>query len=877
MHEVPAAETLLEILTRAAAAWPARTAVIDSERMLSYGALVAEVEALAARLSGLGEPGDAVGVRLGCSVDTVVAYFACLRAGRLYTPIAATDGPELDGLVRRLGLVAMVCGTTLPTAVPQLHPLQEGAGRAAPARRDPAAPAHLLLTSGTSGPPKAVLTDQLGSLLSHRWRSTLAPFRADDVVGCNVFGIWDVVPALEHGVPVVMIPDAALRDPLALAGLLVRHGVTRLMLTPTLLGACLAAPRAVAALSRLRLIVLCGETARPAMLRTALARLPDTRLLNLYSTSECHDVAAGFVEAPDSGLQPAPFATLRLVDPDDRERPAPVNESGRLLVGGAGVALGYLDGESRGFFRADGVRWFDTGDLAVRHSDGAIRIVGRADARAKVRGRWVDPAQVASVLAEHPEVLDVAVTVEDGRVVARVASHRRDLPLRLRSYARTRLPAHTIPARIDVTPRLGVASSGKAARARDAAAAEEPGDELTPRVLAAFRSVLGDAGIRDDQDFTALGGDSIDAIELAGRLQTLSSRLLNVGDVLRHGTPRRLAGLLAGAPQTDEETWRLPPAPRGPAPRLRAVREAAADLTLLTGASGHLGAALAQRIGANRLDLRRPELDLERPDLGLTATEFDALAGRLGRIVHAAARMDAFGGFEAHYRTNVQGLLTLIRLAWVNGAPIHHVSSSAVLPLGAAGIWTPDRAPSEALAGELRASGADSYSYTKLGAELALWRAGAAGLPVRIVRVPHLLGHPGKDRLVQTLRALRAAGVYPEGEWRWQFVLREPVADAVLAAPAGGQEIVHVALPPVALADLVRYLDLDLRPVPLAAMATALARVDPAHPDAAQAKVLALLVAQFGPAAALSLKDAMLNDQGGEPRAVFAEVFEPFR
>ncbi len=844
-----------------------RVGVIDGRSLLGYRQLLDRSQALAGRLCGVGAPGDPVGVRLECSAHTVVAYFACLRAGRCYTPLPASPAPGEEELIGRLGLVALITDRAAPSAVPRFHPAQDAASAVEFPGTDPGAAAHLLLTSGTSGVPKAVLTDQVGSLLSHRWRSELAPYRDDDVVGCNVFGVWDVVPALQHGVPVVMIPDAALRDPLALAGILMRHGITRLLLTPTLLGACLSSARAVAALRRVRLIVLCGETARPAMVRRALERLPDTRLLNLYSTSECHDVAAGTIDHPDDGLQPAPFAEIRLTDPSGGDRPVPAGEPGRLLVGGPGVALGYLDGKARGFCESGGGRWFDTGDLAVSDGQGRIRITGRADARAKVRGQWVEPAEVESALAGHPEVLDVVVAIEHGRVMARVVSGSADLAPRLRNHVRGRLPAHAVPARIEIVARLDVGPSGKAARS----SAAPPPDELTGRILEAFREVLGQATVGADDDFADLGGDSIDAIELAGRLQALSGRAPNVGDILFYRTPRALAAHLSGTAQADEVRWRLPGAV---APR--PLRGRRGDAVLLSGATGYLGSLLAERIGSNRTDLRRGALDLDEPDLGLAPAAFDHLAGRLGRIVHTAARMEPFGGFDDHYRTNVEGVLTLIRLAQQSGSPIDHVSSSAVLPLGTGGTWKPDRQPSEQLAGLLRASGADAYSYTKLGAELALWRAGASGLPVRIVRIAHLLGHPTRDRLIQTLLALRAAGVYPEGPWRWQFVLREPVADVILSAPPERPEIVHVALPPVPVADLVRYLALDLRPVPAAAVATALTRVDPEHPDAARAKVLAQLVAQYGPMAALSLNDAILSDLGGDPLAAFGAVFRPF-
>ena len=116
-------------------------------------------------------------------------------------------------------------------------------------------------------------------------------------MGCSIFGIWDVVPALCRGVPAVLIRDETMRDPLALAAAIVRFGITRIMMTPSLLGACLDCGAGVEALRRLRLLVLCGEIAAPAVVERAWKELPKVRIANLYSTAECHDVAGGELAA----------------------------------------------------------------------------------------------------------------------------------------------------------------------------------------------------------------------------------------------------------------------------------------------------------------------------------------------------------------------------------------------------------------------------------------------------------------------------------------------------------------------------------------------------------------------------------------------------
>ena len=213
-------------------------------------------------------------------------------------------------------------------------------------------PAHLAFTSGTgAGIPRMVETDHAGSALSHGWRSRLWPYDpSEDVVGCNIFGIWDVVPALCRNTPVVLLGDGAMRDPFALASAITRFGITRIMMTPTLLDACLDCAEGIEALRRLRLLVLCGETVSPVLMDRAWEVLPRVRIGNLYSTAECHDIAAGELgpgQEVTCGMV-ADFAEVHICDPNRPHRLVEVGSAGRVLVGGGALARVPLNDQGTG-------------------------------------------------------------------------------------------------------------------------------------------------------------------------------------------------------------------------------------------------------------------------------------------------------------------------------------------------------------------------------------------------------------------------------------------------------------------------------------------------------------------------------------------------
>ncbi|MCY3763218.1 MAG: AMP-binding protein, partial [Gemmatimonadetes bacterium] len=566
-----------------------------------------------------------------------------MNAGLPYVPLEPYSPAILEQVLARASLgvlvtsrrFAPVLAASLPEDLPRIW-IGEESPPESPAEPfpepDPLRIAHLAFTSGTrTGIPRMVATDHVGSMLSHAWRCRLWPFDpARDVVGCNIFGIWDVVPALCRGVPAVLIRDETMRDPFALASAIVRFGITRIMMTPTLLGACLDCGEGIEALRRLRLLVLCGETAAPAIVQGAWEALPGVRVANLYSTAECHDIAGGVLmpgKAVTCGVV-ADFAEVHLCHPDDPHRLVEVGSPGRVLVGGSALARAVhsADGGEGGFVEVDlpapgggcrRTRVWDTGDLGVFHPGGELEILGRCDSGLKIRGSWVEPGEIEGALEQHPLVRRACVTAEtDPRgqtelvayvVPGQEGQHAATLAGRLRDFAASRLPRQSVPGRFVPVDELPLLPSGKVDRRRlrlaepalavsRVEASSEPGD-LREQVLAAFRETLDDPAIGLGDDFETSGGHSLRAIRLCGILHGATGRRVAVGDLYRHPTPSGLTRFLReqkglhrppkwSPPELEIDT----PAPELPEPRIppRTV--------LVTGATGFLGAALVETL-----------------------------------------------------------------------------------------------------------------------------------------------------------------------------------------------------------------------------------------------------------------------------------------
>ena len=279
----------------------------------------------------------------------------------------------------------------------------------------PADIALLAYTGGTTGRPKAVVRTQaswariaklvLSDLGMARGTRFLAAGPISHVTGTKL------LPALLTG-GAIHFPGAA--TPSGIAEAIERWRITSTLLVPTALGSLLdsleAQPRDI---SGLRQVFYGGAAIAPDLLRRAVARLGPV-LHQVYGQAEGYPLThlrpEDLEQAPDdrwrSCGRPVPSVRTRLVDRQGREVPA--GEAGELLVKAPQVMERYFrrPAETETAF-LDG--WLRTGDLARRHADGFLEIVGRTKDMIVTGGFNVYAREVEMALEEHPEVAAAAV------------------------------------------------------------------------------------------------------------------------------------------------------------------------------------------------------------------------------------------------------------------------------------------------------------------------------------------------------------------------------------------------------------------------------------------------------------------------------------
>ncbi|QKW26034.1 non-ribosomal peptide synthase/polyketide synthase [Streptomyces seoulensis] len=583
--------TLPELFRAQAARTPAATALVCEDASLTYAELDQRVERLARTLAAHGAQAETtVAVALPRSVALVVALLAVHRAGAAYLPL--DTGHPAERLAHTLTDARPVClvtaedaeATALPgTGTPTLAVHADGtpvhpSDAPLPASYDPRHPAYVIYTSGSTGRPKGVTVPHQGIANRLAWMQDAYRLGAQDRVlqktpaGFDV-SVWEFFWPLITGAALVVARPEGHHDPAYLAHLIRREHVTTAHFVPSMLRAFLDEP-AAAGCGVLRQVMCSGE-ALPAPLAARLHRvLPGSRLHNLYGPTE----ASVDVTAHEVGADPAtvpigrPVWNTRTYVLDAALSPVPPGVAGELYLAGIQLARGYLGRPdlTAERFVADphgpaGARMYRTGDLARWTADGELEYLGRTDDQVKLRGLRIEPGEIEHVLAAHPAVAHATVVLREDRLVAYAvpAAGARPEPAALRAHTAAALPDHMVPAAVLVLDALPLTANGKLDRkalpAPDFAAEvsdTRPRTPLEETLAALVADVLGLERVGVDDDFFALGGDSIVAMRLVARARA-AHLAFSPRDVFRHKTVAKLAAVTtaaATAERTGEDT-----------------------------------------------------------------------------------------------------------------------------------------------------------------------------------------------------------------------------------------------------------------------------------------------------------------------------------
>ncbi|MFE3542443.1 amino acid adenylation domain-containing protein [Nocardia sp. NPDC059177] len=565
----PRVTTLAQLLAAAAETNPDGVAVVLADATRTLGTRTyAELDEQSTRIArlliarGIGA-GDLVAIGISRSIESVLAVWAVTKTGAGFVPVDPNYPPDRvthmvtdSGAV--FGLTVAAVADRLPTEVdwlaidgPLAAPLlAEVAGepitnadRLRPVRAEDLA--YLIYTSGSTGLPKGVAVSQAG----------LAPFCEEQR---RLYGVESGSRTLHFASPsfdasllelllaigaaaTMVIVDPSVFGGDDLAALLRRERVSHAFITPAALASI-----DPAGLDDFRVVAVGGETVPPDLLRRWAIPLADGTLRefhNVYGPTETTIVTN--ISVPLKPGDPltigGPIGGVAEYVLDERLGPVPPGVTGELYITGAQLTRGYHDrpGLTASRFVSNpfdpaGSRLYRTGDLVRWTVDGSLEYVGRNDFQVKIRGFRIELGEIDAVLSAH-ESLDFAATLghelDSGATI--LVSYVHAAPgatvdaAALIAHTERSLPAHMVPTVIMALDTIPLTPVGKLDRRAlpepvlEHAEFRAPSTPVEQIVAGTFAQVLdldADAALGLDDDFFALGGNSLLATQVAARL-----------------------------------------------------------------------------------------------------------------------------------------------------------------------------------------------------------------------------------------------------------------------------------------------------------------------------------------------------------------------
>ncbi|MCU1686682.1 MAG: hypothetical protein JWQ81_7421 [Amycolatopsis sp.] len=576
---------VIERIRAVAVERPGVVAVADGTEEVTYADLVAWAD----RLSGRLPVGGLVGVLAEPGARFVGSVLAVLGAGAAWVPL-----DHSAPVARSAGLLAENHVPTLLVGPGQRALAEEiaavvGDGIVMVQADEPFAGAargqlhrpvgrgddlgYVIFTSGSTGRPKGAMVHRRGMVNHLLAKVEDLGLSGGDCVVQNApvtfdISVWQMLSALIVGGRTRVVSRDVAAEPAALFSVAADEGVTVLEVVPSLLRAALDwwdATDEVPALSSLRWLAVTGEALPPDLCGRWADRFPNVPLVNAYGPTECSDdVTHAFITAADEVGARSPIGrpvrNTRLYVLGDELRRVPAGIPGELYVGGTGVGRGYLRDEKRtsGTFVADpfaggGARMYRTGDRVQWRADGQLEFLERRDFQVKVRGHRIELGEIEASLRALPGIADAAVRVASDaaghkRLIGYVTSSAGELnAAELRAQLGGELPDYLVPSALLVLDALPLTAHGKLDRDAlpdpdfaEAAQGRAPRNREEQILCSVLAEVLGMARIGIDDNFFALGGDSIISIQAVSRARK-AGLVFTPRDIFTYKTPASIA------------------------------------------------------------------------------------------------------------------------------------------------------------------------------------------------------------------------------------------------------------------------------------------------------------------------------------------------
>lgn len=586
-HDFCTLRTLQDLLLQQLRDVPrASPAIITDDCTFTYGELDTVSDAVAVELCKLDIGiGDLVAVYAERGIDLFVAALGVLKAGAVYLPLDPSyPSQRLSFVLQDASPRALLTTSNLPqlpydgnATIVLLDLLERDGCQPWRSEVQETDPAYVIYTSGTTGKPKGAVVSHAAIANRLLWMQKQFPLtRQDRVLHKTPIGfdvsVWELFWALTQGATIVVARPGGHADPEYLQALVQVTSVTTVHFVPPMLERFLDfVPHE--GLPTLKWIICSGQALPLDLVKRCTQKLPGAGLWNLYGPTEaaidvtfmdCQQIA-GYRTVPIG----KPISNIRIHILDASLQQVPIGHVGEIYISGVGVGLGYLNQEelTRDRFVQDpfdGGTMYRTGDLGRYFNNGNIEYLGRQDQQVKIRGFRVELEEISSNIRQIAGIRDAVVLLTGfhlDQLSAFCVPHPGvnpgpDLVETLKNELSRQLPEHMIPAKFIFIDQVPLTENGKVNRSAlvnltadtPTSVEVQPLTDLERRVASLWSDVLKCEVLAGNDDFFALGGHSLTAMQLISRINSCFGIRMPLTAVFTKRTVSSMAAFIESSP-----------------------------------------------------------------------------------------------------------------------------------------------------------------------------------------------------------------------------------------------------------------------------------------------------------------------------------------
>lgn len=591
--EYPTEQTLIDLFEDQVEKTPGNTAVKWGDQLFTYQQVDKTSNGIANFLQshGIGS-GDFIGVMMERGPHLISCLLGILKSGAAYVPIGV-DYPDQrkQEVIVNSGMKLLVTLDDDYTApldsckIVSLHDMLRNTKYETYVRKkvSQADLAYVIYTSGSTGQPKGVMIEHGAMLNRILWMQRAYPLSEEDTLIQKTpitfdVSVWELFWWSVTGASLYVMKPGEEKEPSRIEESITNRGVTFIHFVPTMFQAFLSAldKEDIDKIQHLKCVFTSGEALKPDHVNTFRRQFGNKgpKLINLYGPTEATvDVTFHECDLNEECLDVPigrPIDNLKVYVIDKHGKLQPIGVPGELVIGGAGLARGYLSDAKQTAERFVNLASinentvYKTGDLARFLPDGNVTFLGRMDDQVKIKGyrielkeiehylNLLDPIQ-ASVVACHQS--------EDGnQLVAYYLSDNQQDDQDLRQYLLEFLPEYKVPLYFQKVDELKISAHGKldvkslpVPRLNEATSFVHPTNEKERVLTQIWSDVLGIDRVGMTDDFIALGGDSIKSIQISSRVKSFGYHL-SVQDILKDRTIEALSRKMTRTSQMTDQS-----------------------------------------------------------------------------------------------------------------------------------------------------------------------------------------------------------------------------------------------------------------------------------------------------------------------------------